>query len=178
MSRIRKICLLLFVLFYVSPVFALNTDDNQPILSKATYYNIDLIKGIFTYKGDVVMDQGSRHITGDTATIYRKDGKLDKMVITGKPVHYQAKTDDPKKPMLYAKAETMIYEGPKHLLILLTNAEIKQGKDVATSQHIEYQTQQRIVNMMPINGSRSTIVIEPDSVKTQPAAPTSSKGNE
>jgi lipopolysaccharide export system protein LptA len=173
MSRIRKVCLLLCLFPYALPVFALNSDDNQPILSTATYYNIDLMKGIFTYRGNVVMDQGSRHITGDVATIYRKEGKLDKVVITGNPVRYQSKTDDPKNPMVYAKAQTMIYEASKHLLTLLTHAEIKQGKDVATSQHIEYQTEQRIVNLLPMKGSRSTIVIEPNSGKTQPALPSS-----
>ncbi len=132
--------ILCFSLFLPETVQALSTDKDQPIEIQADSADLDDEKGVTIYRGNVVLDQGSVHMTGDTMTVYFKDDELDTLIMEGTPATYRQLPDDSE---VYDEAEAlrMEYYELKSLVILIDKASFKQEGLSFSGNRIEYDTE-------------------------------------
>ena len=73
---------------------ALSTDSDQPISILADRAEHDDATRITIYRGNVVIDQGSLHITGDTVTInFDVHDEVTKITTVGEPAHFRQLPD-------------------------------------------------------------------------------------
>ena len=74
---------------------ALSTDHEQPIAIQADRAEHDDARRTTIYRGNVVIDQGSLHITGDTVTIrFGAQDEVSKITAVGAPAHFRQLPDD------------------------------------------------------------------------------------
>jgi len=138
-----------------------NPDDLLPIQISSDSFEFNNTTGVATYKGKVEVTQGSRQLTSTSLNIYRsKDGSIDRMIAVGSPAKYQGQTD-PKKPLLYAHADTIEYYVQKELLILMGHAEVEQAGDKYQAPRIEYDSANERINSHATSSGRTTITIQP-----------------
>lgn len=169
---LRKPLLSLSLLLLLLPSLsvALQSDQSKKLYIRSKTANINRTTGVGIFIGDVVIDQGTTHVTGDKVITHNdKHHKLKEVIIIGLHgnfAHYKTLTEL-KKPPLYATARTIKYYPKSHYVILLKDGHIKQGTDSIDGQHLEYDIQKQVLNSTAItktNGknSRTTIVIQPD----------------
>ena len=119
---------------------ALSTDKDQPIEIEADRAELDDIKNVTVYYGDVIVVQGSIRMTGDKMTVYHTpDDELDTVIMVGKPATYKQLPDDSE---IYDEAEalTMEYYELKSLVILKEEAVVTQEGLKFSGKRIEYDT--------------------------------------
>ena len=110
------------LLALAADVQALSTDSGQPIAIKADRAEHDDARRTTTYRGDVIIDQGSLHILGDTVTI-RFDGRdtVAKITAVGTPAHFRQMPDGEARHRK-AWAKRMEYFPEQDLMVLLGEA--------------------------------------------------------
>ncbi|MBL7004795.1 MAG: lipopolysaccharide transport periplasmic protein LptA [Gammaproteobacteria bacterium] len=136
---IKKLKLLCFLLFFSSPIWALETDNDQPIDISADSLNIDEAKHISIYKGNVILQQGSLNINADTLVLYfNEQNELDYMEASGSPVHFKQKNEDQK--WMTGLAKSMIYYDQQSELTLKKDAEFNTGNEHIKSHYIQVNT--------------------------------------
>ena len=119
---------------------ALSTDKQQDIQIEADSAEMDDMKGITIYRGNVVVDQGSIHMTGHTMTVYNDDNDETELVIMeGQPATYRQLPEDSK---IYDEAEAlqMEYYALKDYVILIDEALVTQEGLRFSGSRIEYDT--------------------------------------
>jgi len=119
---------------------ALSTDKQQDIQIEADSAEMDEIKGITIYRGDVVVDQGSIHMTGHTMTVYNDaNDETELVIMEGRPATYRQLPDDSK---IYDEAEAlkMEYYALKDYVILIDEALVTQEGLRFSGSRIEYDT--------------------------------------
>ncbi len=152
------------LLFLASPAASA-----EPIDLDADEAEIDNVRGVSVYTGNVVLTRGFRRITGDRMTVYLKrddDGgqALDRVVVEGEPAVYnQQATDDQRA--VEAEAPRMEYyaSGPERV-VLLEGAKLVQGRNTFSGERIEYKVVEDVVNARgePETGRRVQITLFPD----------------
>ncbi len=150
------------LLMICTPVFANNApDDEQQIAINADSFHFDNQTGIATYTDNVVATQGSRRLTGDRLEIYRnaQTGKIEKLIVYGKPAHYQGLTS-PDKPLLFAHAQIITYVIATKYLTLTGEAEVTQDGDVYRAAQIEYDGVKETVYSPPTEKRQTTIILK------------------
>ena len=94
MRRLRGRFLAALLLAGVAPAHALSTDSDQPISIVADGAEHDDATRITIYRGNVVIDQGSLHITGDTVTVnFSTHDRVTKITTVGAPAHFRQSPD-------------------------------------------------------------------------------------
>ncbi len=140
---IRKLITLLLCAWMLmtpaSPLFALTADREQPIHINADRMVAEEAKGYSHYIGNVRMTQGSLKIDADEVYIYVVDGELDKLIIIGEPAKLQQLPDNSTE-IVYSRAKRMEYFASTDRLFLMKEAEVWQGANRFSGEHIEYDT--------------------------------------
>ena len=101
---------------------------------------LDQDKGISEYKGNVLFKQNTLVIKADTISLYYKDKKLEKALITGSPADVQQHPDNEAE--VHSQAEKMEYFVEENRLVLTGNAFVTQGSRHFSGQQIVYDTRQ------------------------------------
>lgn len=139
-NRLLKLAALLILICSVSPLHALSTDKQQDMEITADSAEMDDMKGISIYRGDVIVVQGTMRITGDIMTVYFDDnGDMELAVMEGKPATYRQLPDDSE---VYdeAYALRMEYYTLKDYIILIDEGLVIQEGLRMTGDRIEYDT--------------------------------------
>ena len=135
--------------------FALSTDKEKDIEIEADSAEMDDLKGITIYRGDVVVTQGSIRMTGHTMTVYFTDSDdMELVIMQGTPATYRQLPDDSET---YDKAEAlqMEYYALKDYIILIDKAlVIKPNGSRMSGSRIEYDT---VRSKIIAKGSKSTV---------------------
>ena len=110
------------------------------------------------------MDQGSLRITADKITIHSTDSKMDRVIASGKPAHFQQQPEKDKK-LVVAQGLTIEYLVSNEKIHLVNNASIEQGGSTMTGERINYNIKDAVVTAVgnPTNTetSRIHIIIPP-----------------
>ena len=123
------------------PAFPLATDKDQPIEVEADEAELDDLNNVSIYRGNVIVTQGSIHMTGDVMTVYSKGGdELDHIIIEGNPATYKQLPDN-NTVHDQAKAMRMEYYELKNLVVLIRDAWVKQDTSTLVGERIEYNTE-------------------------------------
>ncbi len=133
--------------------FALSTDKQQDIEIEADTAEMNDIKGITIYRGDVVVTQGSIRMTGHTMTVHFNDNDdMELVIMQGTPATYRQLPDDSK---VYDEAEAlqMEYYALKDYVILIDEALVTQEGLRFSGGRIEYDT---VLSRVKAKGSTRT----------------------
>ena len=131
----------LFCLLGCWAAYPLSTDKDQPIEVEADEAELDDLKDVSIYRGNVIVRQGSIHMTGDVMTVHTKGGnELDHLVIEGNPATYKQLPDN-STVHDQAKAMRMEYYELKNMVVLIRDACVKQDTATLVGERIEYNTE-------------------------------------
>lgn len=134
----------IFLLAFVNISYALKSDADSVVYIDADAANFNNQTQISTYTGHVVTQQGSLHITSDKLVIYLHNGKVDKMVFSGKPARFKQLPDTGKK---YIHGEALIgeYYPKKNKLVLIEQAVVSHDGNISSSRLITYHTKSALI---------------------------------
>ncbi|HEB97388.1 MAG TPA: lipopolysaccharide transport periplasmic protein LptA [Sedimenticola thiotaurini] len=134
-ARIPVAALLLALL----PVLAtaLPEDSRQPITMEADGVEIDDGTGVSVYEGNVVVDQGSIHLTADRVVVTRKPNGANHIVASGNPTTFRQRVEGKREP-IRGRSRKAEYDTDSEVVILIGDAVVTQGKDSFASDRIVY----------------------------------------
>lgn len=119
---------------------ARNSDRDQPIKLSANQAEVDNVKGVSVYRGDVVLIQGTLKITGNVMHVYYAPAsrELDHIVVEGDPASYR-ELPEGENEYVHAKAPRMEYyaSGPRRIR-LLEGATLWQGSNTFRGHQVLY----------------------------------------
>ncbi len=163
-KHLRKLAGLLLTAWLLggpAAVFALETDQGQPIRITADQALRDEKKGVTVYKGNVRLDQGSLHIEADRISVFHDREEADRVLAKGSPARLQQQPEPEKGPM-HARARTIEYLRSVGRVLLKGEAFIEQDGSTVTGETIEYFIDdQRVIadSDQSVEGSRVEVVI-------------------
>ena len=169
-----KLLLLLISLSLPALVFAVNADKSLPmkINADSTVYNRE--KGVATFLGHVVIDQGSTHVQGDKVVLhFNEQHQLKEAIVYGKPAKVQTLPNG-QKAILHARAETIYYYPLKHQIVLIKNAWAEQAGNVLQGPTLTYNTETQVIETSATHRDRgrTTIILQPKTTKKVQNKPT------
>lgn len=144
-NRLIKTLLMLALSGGINHALALSTDQAQNIEVTADRAELDDIKKVSIYTGNVIVIQGSIRMTGDKMTVYHTgDDELQTLIMEGQPATYRQLPDNSS---VYDEAEalTIEYHELKNLAILIEQAKIRQERSNYSAKRIEYDTLKSLV---------------------------------
>lgn len=156
-----------------SGAYALSTDSSQPIEIHADQFNGDEVKQTAVYSGNVVVDQGSIHLTGTKLTLVVTPKGYRHITLDGAPATFKQKRDnkDPKiDEWVHAKSKQIIYDEETDKVTLAGQAELRRTengvqKDMTSGERITYDMRNALseVSGSVVNGTRQrvTTIIAP-----------------
>jgi len=82
MRLTSRLLIPLAALLFAGGVWALSTDKRQDIEIEADAAELDDLKGIVVYRGNVIVKQGSLRMTGDTMTVtFNEQDDMDTVIM-------------------------------------------------------------------------------------------------
>lgn len=149
---------------WLSPLcFALPTDRQQPIHISADSAQIDDNTGTTTYKGNVLMTQGSLEIRAANVSLYRINDEVSQIIATGSPANFRQQPSS-DQPITDAFGEKLDYQITNQTVTISGKARVEQAGDTFSGERIVYQMDKAIVNAYSGKGSsgqRVQMVIQP-----------------
>lgn len=155
---------------FCTPANAAADAPREPITIEADGAVLDERKGESIYTGNVIITQGGMQIRAHEVTMYSEEGELQRVVATGRPVHFRMQREGEED--LLGEAQRLDYTTSNEHLLLQEQAWLTQGKNRFSGQRIEYDMQQeRVTAAQAKDGSqRVKVTIQPrDKAKTSPA---------
>ncbi|MHC8301750.1 lipopolysaccharide transport periplasmic protein LptA [Pseudomonas sp. ZS1P83] len=138
--------------------WALPNDQEQPIRIQADDAQLDDKNGIATYKGDVIITQGSLKVTGNTVTITRTPtGDIDVMTSVGNLAYFeQLQTAGDTKPV-QGYGVTIQYHAAQNRVVLIDRAKvIDKDNNVTQGEKIVYDTVKKLASAGRATGNKVT----------------------
>ena len=166
LKQIEKIniLVLLFLTLVFNSAYCLSTDSEQNIEIEADAAEMDDVKNITTYRGNVIVTQGSIRMSGHTMTVYFDDNRDMRLVIMdGTPAKYRQLPDNSN---VYDEAEAlrMEYYALKNYVILIDQALVTQEELRFSGDRIEYDT---VLNKVKAESQSSTATKKESQEKTK-----------
>lgn len=147
---------------------ALPTDRDQPLQVSADSAHFDEKTGIATYRGAVIIRQGTLEVRADELVItVDQEGNVISTVAHGKPARYQQQTD-PKKGLVTAEAARIDYTLKNEVITLTGQASLRQDGASFQGAIITYAIARQQVDAKGDASNRVQLVLPP-----QPRAPRS-----
>ena len=140
MHRLRCRFLAALLLASVTPAHALSTDSEQPISIVADAAEHDDATRITVYRGNVVIDQGSLHITGDAVTVnFDALDQVTKITSVGTPAHFR-QLPDGDTGHRKAWAKQMEYFPEQDLIMLFGDARYEKDGSRVEADRLVYDS--------------------------------------
>lgn len=154
----RAIYWLLASLLSASPaVWALKDDTNQPIYIDSGTQSLENNTVIFSQ--NVVIKQGSIHITADQVKILRQEGKKEIVEAQGAPVTFQQTLDNGK--VVKGKAKQVKYDLNSEFLVLTGGSELRQQDSFIQAENITYDVKKQQLKASSGGKARVKTVLMP-----------------
>ena len=159
----------LFILCFMDmPLLLASTDDTQkPITIEADKAELDEKSQIGKYLGNVVLQQGDIKIKADKLTVFSKDGQFQRLTAEGNPIEFVQHRDN--KDDIRGTSLKMEYDAESKNFILMKNAELWQGENRFSGEHIQFDPEKETVTATSSaakgsnSGQRVQITIQPKS---------------
>ena len=113
-------------------------DKNKPIFLESDSAKWDEESQKSTYRGNVVVTQGSMLLTGDLLIVTSKNNEINEMIITGNKSTYKQKTKNGK--IVNGEALKIQYFVEQSKIIFLNQAVLIQSNNIVKSDKIIYKT--------------------------------------
>ena len=164
------------------PCHALSTDPQQPVQIEADFAELDDEEHTTVYVGNVVVDQGSMHMTGDRLRVnFTEDKDMKDAYLEGRPATFKQTPDHDED--VHGQALRIEYHAEQSLLNLIEKARVTQGERLFEGHRINYDTKKSIItarsaragqanrDQYPKDGSDRVRIIIPPRKKASDAAP-------
>ncbi len=144
-----------------SPVVALETDRQQPLLINADASDGSMGDGKATLRGSVDIRQGTLLVKAEFAEVEKTDGKVREVVLTGNPVVLQQEIE--LQGLVRATARTITYQVATGIVTLSGDADVNHPQYQISGELLVYD-----MNKQHFQGSgndengRIRIQIEPE----------------
>ena len=146
---------------------ALEDDRYQPITIQADGAIVDDSTGASVYRGNVVINQGTLHVSADEVEIFTADSEVIQIIAktdenSSSLAHYEQQINA-NKDMVIADARKITYLVQEERLHLNGMARLQQIDDVFSGELLYYDISRGIVNLQSGNqeGSRVNMTITP-----------------
>lgn len=162
-ERLPRYFLFAVLLGFSGCCLALSSDREQPIRIEADSVEIDDLKGISVYRGNVRYVQGTLRLLADTLTLfYDQDRRLERLEADGTPARFRQRPDGREEDM-HAEALHIEYLAGPQRLILEHRARIRHQGNEFTGELIEYDAVQDVVSARKGESGegRVQVVIQP-----------------
>lgn len=169
-SRLAPSALMFALLVLPLAASAKTSDRNQPMNLEAATQDCNLMddNGKCRFSGNVVITQGTLEVHADNADVYRANGEIDRVVLTGKQATMKQTMDD-GSPM-NAKADNIEYRVRDDTIVLTGNYTIDSPKGSNAGQRMVYNT--KTGNMQSGgDGTRVRTVLQPKTPAATPPKP-------
>jgi len=164
LKNMLKLISIAFLALTMSSVFALSTDKQKDIEIEANSAEMDDLKGVTVYKGNVIVNQGSIRMTGHTMTVhFDEGGDMELVIMQGNPATYR-QLPDSSKVYDEAEARQMEYYSLKDFVILIDNALVTQEGLKFSGSRIEYDT---VLSKVKAKGSTKTVTTKDGKTQEQ-----------
>ena len=168
MMEAQRISVLLLILGLLGSSTVLAADTNQPIEITADTAMREEPSGKTTYRGDVVLTQGSLEIRADSLVFSFDSDNTTLITAKGNPATLKQQPENADAPV-DASAATIEYHEKSERVRLVGNAKILQDGAVIEGNTIEYLvgTQRVIAAGSPETGApqRVKVTIPPNSLR-------------
>jgi len=145
---------------------ALTGDADQPIHIRARRVEANEKTGVSTYRGDVVLTQGSLRLEADRLEVQVRGGSTERIRAWGKPARLRSRTDSGED--IRARAERIEYRAGERLLDLYGDVELHRGADLLTGAVVHYALDRGTFTAESEKDGRVTAVIQPAKKETAP----------
>lgn len=135
--------------------FGLSTDKDQPASVEADEVEYDFKTGVRTYKGNVLVVQGSIRITGDKLVVTYENNELKSAVAWGNLASFKQRPDG-KEQDVVGMGKEIHYEQSKNTVTLVDEASLQQGTDEARGDLIVYDTAQDKLSVKSLKSTEGT----------------------
>lgn len=173
-------CLWLLALTLSPLALAKTSDREQPMHIEADSVEINELKGISIYRGNVVIRRGSTVIKGNLIHIYQKNNAIERITIEGTPASFRQLNDQDQEVL--AESQNMEYQNTEGILVMKKKALLVQHNNRFSSDQIIYNVRKDIVqagseskNNTDNGGDRVTITIQPEQPEQAEQTPTDNK---
>ena len=115
---------LVLCLSYLSlPLMALESDRQKPLEVNANSTDGTLGDGVTTLRGNVVIRQGTLHITADEAEVNKIDGRVNSVTFRGQPAFLEQEIEE--QGLVQATSNVIDYQVASGLVTLTGSANVK-----------------------------------------------------
>ncbi len=117
---------------------ARSSDRNQPMTldSSSSDCNLTDENGKCRFSGSVVIEQGTLHITAESAEIFRRNGEPSRVVLTGRQATLRQQMDD--GTTMNARADTIDYNITSDTIVLTGNYSVESPRGSNSGQRMTY----------------------------------------
>ena len=117
---------------------ARSSDRNQPMTLDSASYDCNLAdeNGKCRFSGNVVIEQGTLHITAETADVYRRNGEPSRVVLSGRQATLRQQMDD--GTTMNARADTIDYTISNETILLTGNYQVESPRGTNSGQRMTY----------------------------------------
>jgi len=144
----------------VNFVFAYESDSKKPIFLESDSAKWDEETQKSTYRGNVVVTQGTMLLTGDLLIVTSENNEINKMTITGKKATYKQKTKSGK--IINGEAKKIEHFVNQAKIIFKDKAVLTQANNIVKSNKIIYKTDTENISAGDKEGkSRVKMTLEP-----------------
>lgn len=137
--RFLTITLAMVLGFNVLEANALESDRDKPATIEADEVEFDFRTGERTYKGNVIVVQGTLRVTGDRMVVQYGDNneEIETATSWGEPATFKQRPDG-KEQDVYGEGDTIIMNQVDDTLTLIENAVMTQAGNTAEGKRIVY----------------------------------------
>lgn len=171
---------ILISLLGVAPIYALQTDRQQPLEINADATDGTLGDGKAELRGNVLIRQGSLVISADVAEVEKVEGRVREVILTGKPVNLEQEIE--QQGRVLATANRIEYHVASGLVVLSGSADVRHPEYRISGDVLNYD-----LNLQHFQGSgeeengRIRIELDPEMIEgdtgsQQPETPESESG--
>ncbi|MGY2290503.1 lipopolysaccharide transport periplasmic protein LptA [Pseudomonas sp. SDO528_S397] len=137
--------------------WALPNDSQQPIHIQADDAQLDDKQGIATYKGDVIITQGSMKVTGNTVTLTRTPaGDIDVVTSVGNLAYFEQLQKPGDTVPVKGYGLTIQYHAQQNRIVLIDKAKVVNDGNTTEGEKIVYDTVKQVAQAGRANGNKVT----------------------
>jgi lipopolysaccharide export system protein LptA len=135
--------------------FDMTLQSREPIRIQADSAELDELKGVATYQGDVIISQGRSIIEASRITVYTSRNRgINRLDAVGTPAHLR-QYDPVEKTETNAYARRIDYRREDNRVALRGGARLEQASSVFRGEEILYDTLSQVVTAKSSDPARN-----------------------
>lgn len=133
------VCLIFAAFFGLPAAWAERADRDRPIQIEANAMQLDQVRQVAIYEGNVILTQGTLLLSADRLTIRQDAQGFHSGEATGRPVRFRQKVEG-QDLYVEGQANRIEYDARAETVRLIGEARLKRGQDDLRGHVITYHT--------------------------------------